>query len=105
MSPNTTFAPSWVNILASTAPCPRAPPLISATLPASRVISFSLGKSLQQGITQAHYYCTGGASASVPHTPERSPRLAGIIHEPPPGGGGGGAIGMGTSRVTLSTFA
>ena len=34
-SPNTTAAPSCVNNCASTAPCPRAPPLIRATLPAS----------------------------------------------------------------------
>src|SRR5512145_2100867 len=36
MSPNTTRAPSRVNVSASAAPCPRAPPLMSATLPASR---------------------------------------------------------------------
>src|SRR5438132_4790331 len=34
-SPKTTFAPSRTNVSASAAPCPRAPPLISATLPSS----------------------------------------------------------------------
>src|SRR5262245_60143270 len=34
-SPNTTLAPSRVNRIASAAPCPRAPPLMSATLPSS----------------------------------------------------------------------
>src|SRR6266540_1367166 len=35
MSPKTTRAPSRANVSASAAPCPRAPPLISATLPSS----------------------------------------------------------------------
>src|SRR5436309_2179392 len=35
MSPKTTFAPSRTNVSASAAPWPRAPPLISATLPSS----------------------------------------------------------------------
>src|SRR6266545_310651 len=35
MSPKTTFAPSRANVSASAAPCPRAPPLISATFPSS----------------------------------------------------------------------
>src|SRR6266545_2729165 len=42
MSPNTTFAPSRANVSASAAPCPRAPPLISATFPSSFPISVSL---------------------------------------------------------------
>src|SRR2546425_3281461 len=42
MSPNTTFAPSRANVSASAAPCPRAPPLISATFPYSFPISVSL---------------------------------------------------------------
>src|SRR5262249_14901592 len=40
-SPTTTAAPSWTNSCASTAPCPRAPPLISATLPASLPMAIS----------------------------------------------------------------
>ena len=36
-SPITTFAPSCANILASVAPMPLAPPLISATLPSSLI--------------------------------------------------------------------
>src|ERR687892_1678465 len=39
MSPKTTVAPSRTNVSASAAPCPRAPPLISATLPSSFPIS------------------------------------------------------------------
>ena len=35
MSPKTTLAPSRANVSASAAPCPRAPPLISATFPSS----------------------------------------------------------------------
>src|SRR6266849_4801555 len=42
MSPKTTFAPSRANVSASAAPCPRAPPLISATFPSSFPISVSL---------------------------------------------------------------
>src|SRR6266849_4848392 len=42
MSPSTTAAPSRTNIRPSTAPCPRAPPLISATLPSSRPMGISL---------------------------------------------------------------
>src|SRR5262245_19483582 len=41
MSPNTTRAPSLTNVSASAAPCPRAPPLISATLPSSFPMSIS----------------------------------------------------------------
>src|SRR4029450_8241993 len=46
MSPKTTFAPSFVNVSASAAPWPRAPPLINATLPASRPPSGIVGSSL-----------------------------------------------------------
>src|SRR6266850_1491654 len=42
MSPKTTFAPSLANVSASAAPCPRAPPLMSATFPSSLPISVSL---------------------------------------------------------------
>src|SRR5262249_15066892 len=38
-SPSTTLAPSWANRRASTAPMPRAPPLIKATFPANRITS------------------------------------------------------------------
>src|SRR5262245_65833475 len=49
-SPKTTRAPSRVNISASTAPMPRAPPLISATLPASLVpIAFLLSTAASGG--------------------------------------------------------
>src|SRR5262245_18045483 len=41
-SPNTTLAPSRTNRSASAAPWPRAPPLISATLPSSFPMSSSL---------------------------------------------------------------
>src|SRR5215510_4880501 len=41
MSPNTTRAPSLTNVSASAAPCPRAPPLISATLPSSFPMTIS----------------------------------------------------------------
>src|SRR3989442_5042194 len=41
MSPKTTLAPSLANVSASAAPCPRAPPLISATFPSSFPISIS----------------------------------------------------------------
>src|SRR6266545_7335789 len=41
MSPKTTLAPSRTKSLASVAPCPRAPPLISATLPLSLPIAAS----------------------------------------------------------------
>src|SRR5262245_10855682 len=43
-SPITTFAPSFANSRASTAPIPRAPPLISATLPASLIPSPLAGR-------------------------------------------------------------
>src|SRR5712691_5970905 len=41
-SPKTTFAPSRAHSFASAAPCPRAPPLISATLPSSLPMFTSL---------------------------------------------------------------
>src|SRR5215510_7342376 len=41
MSPNTTRAPSLTNVSASAAPCPRAPPLMSATLPSSFPMTIS----------------------------------------------------------------
>src|SRR5262245_25577596 len=41
MSPKTTFAPSRANVSASAAPCPRAPPLISATFPSSFPMTIS----------------------------------------------------------------
>src|SRR5215470_6546874 len=43
MSPTTTRAPSRAKRIASEAPMPRAPPLISATLPASLVMLLLLG--------------------------------------------------------------
>src|SRR5918996_6025030 len=45
MSPKTTFAPSRANVSASAAPCPRAPPLISATLPSNLPIVLSCSSS------------------------------------------------------------
>src|SRR5207247_9519256 len=39
MSPSTTFARSFANSRASTAPMPRAAPLINATLPSSLIVS------------------------------------------------------------------
>src|SRR4051794_34161480 len=51
MSPITTLAPSATNRRACDSPCPRAPPLMSATFPSSRPISTASG-------------CTGGTKVS-----------------------------------------
>src|SRR5688572_15802247 len=45
MSPKTTLAPSRAKVSASAAPCPRAPPLISATFPSSLPMVFFLSLS------------------------------------------------------------
>ena len=42
MSPKTTLAPSRAKVSASAAPCPRAPPLISATFPSSFPMVFAM---------------------------------------------------------------
>src|SRR5215468_2430069 len=55
MSPMTTFAPSWANRHASTAPIPRAAPLINATLPANRIATLH-SQGLCSG-SQSYGYC------------------------------------------------
>src|SRR5262249_32616976 len=54
MSPITTLAPSSTSIRACSAPIPRAPPLMSATLPSTRPtrVSFRLGGHQSAGCVQ-----------------------------------------------------
>src|SRR5215470_3434342 len=54
-SPKTTFAPSLANVSASAAPCPRAPPLISATLPSSLPMAV-----LPVDVPRPRFYAIGG---------------------------------------------
>src|SRR5207248_6249351 len=51
-SPKTTAAPSRTNNRASVAPCPRAPPLISATLPASLAMTLSFRSAIRPDVNR-----------------------------------------------------
>ena len=69
MSPKTTRAPSLTKVSASAAPCPRAPPLISATLPSSFPMTVSLLWFLQRaGAGCVAIQCRAMSMRRVNHT-------------------------------------
>src|SRR4051812_11862675 len=85
MSPITTLAPSATNRRACDSPCPRAPPLMSATFPSSRPISTASG-------------CTGGTKVSRPYSQNGKSRL---LRADDPHGEELGAAAVGVSEGDL----
>src|SRR5215831_19404949 len=72
-SPKTTLAPSRAHNFASAAPCPRAPPLMSATLPSSLPILTSLHWTLK--VPSPHLFEVFDFSPPVPLLAISWPRI------------------------------
>src|SRR2546422_7391881 len=79
MSPNTTAAPSRTNSWVSAAPCPRAPPLISATLPASLPMGVSSRSAMPDPSRRASR--GQGVVPTRPPAPVYPPAREGIGHD------------------------
>src|SRR5262245_31004382 len=77
MSPNTTRAPSRANVRASAAPCPRAPPLISATFPSSFPMRWRPPCRLRVAATHG-----GGAARKLQALPGVGDRRAVDLEDP-----------------------